>query len=59
MIEPLLRRLRLERLFERWLGARPGDFRARIYEALWVGGLLGYLLGFATGSLVTGLLVAG
>ena len=44
MIEALLRRLRLERPFERWLGARPGDFRGRIYEALWVGGLLGYLL---------------
>ena len=52
MIEALLRCLRLERLFERWLGARPGDFRGRIYEALWVGGLLG----FAVGSLVTWLL---
>lgn len=43
-------RTKLERLFERWLGLHRGDFQGRIYEALCVGGLLGFT--------VTGLLLA-
>ena len=45
MIKALLRCLRLERLFERWLGMRGGDFEGRIYEALWVGCVLGFAAG--------------
>ena len=52
MIKTLLRRLRLERLFERWGGRRGGDFEARIYEAL----VVGCVLGFAAGALVGWLL---
>ena len=47
------RRLRLERLFERWLEMHGGNFEARIYEALTVGAVLG----LAAGALVVWLLL--
>ena len=45
MIKALLRRLRLERLFERWLEMHGGHFEARIYEAFLVGAVLGFVAG--------------
>ena len=52
MIKALLRRSRLERLFERRLEMRGGNFEARIYEALTVGAVVGIAAGALVGWLL-------